>query len=667
MPLAFLRFKHFIIMRIKNFISTIFFLNVLTVIIHGQNKQDYQWIIGHDTSLLDTGGNGIQFNFKYCPVETSNISTVHNFYMEGANTSMSDEEGNLLFYSNGCYIVNREGFIMENGDSINPGLVNDFWCPSGGSPIRQGVISIPMPGSDSLYYVFNLDLDLPYWLQDPFIGVAPQRLYYQVIDMSLEGGLGKVISKNQIAVQDTFARGNIKAVRHVNGEDWWVIVPKSHSNCYFLMLVTLQGIQPAFLECEGLYYGDDDPGAQTVFTPDATKYIRFEASYGLNIYDFNNATGDLSNNITIDFPNDTFAYGSVSVSPNSRFLYAGARSKLYQFDLQAADIAASKILVGVQDGFADPYPIPFHYSALAPDNKIYISGRISHKHLHVINNPDSLGLACGLEQHGVELPSYNFATIPNFPHYRSQPTVNGCNIYAFEQVICEGDSVLFSGVVLYETGVYTANFMSASGADSISELRLMVLPKAATEINTTICEGQFYVHGSDTLSVPGVYTYSYEVPPLGCDSVVSISLTVVPPYPLTEVYLEIVEGSIHNGIEISMDTTIIDTLAGLLGCDSIIFYHISVIPNSTGEINYGIDFELYPNPTSGAVTINFAETQPGLYLEVYDLMGRLLTTRKVERLKESVDLSDWADDVYVLGIKSKDTITGRVKIIKMKK
>lgn len=390
----------------------------------GQSKRDYQWIMGYDYSLLPD--QIISMDFNYCPVYISHIPTVSNFHMEGSNTSMSDEAGNLLFYSNGCYIVNKLGEIMENGDSINPGLIQDVWCPAGGSFIAQGVIALPAPGSDSLYYLFNLDLGQPYF-QTQYIGVAPEHLYYQVIDMSLNNGLGKVIAKNQIAVQDTFSRGTVKAVRHANGEDWWVITQKSHSNCYFLTLVTAQGVQPPLLECEGKVWDDNDPGTQVVFTPDDNKYIRVNRYNGLNIFDFDNETGDLSNPIVIDFPNDTFYYAGASVSANSRFLYISARTKLYQFDLQAADIGASKTLIGVWDGFNNPYPIIFYYSALAPDNKIYISGTSSHKYIHVIHKPDSLGLACEFEQRGIELPSYNYATIPNFPQYRSQPTPVDCD------------------------------------------------------------------------------------------------------------------------------------------------------------------------------------------------------------------------------------------------
>jgi hypothetical protein len=275
-----------------------------------------------------------------------------------------------------------------------------------------------MPESDSLYVVLNLDMDYPY-LNTNYFGVAPQRLFYQLIDMAQDSGYGAVTLKNQIAMQDTFARGNISAARHANGKDWWVIVPKSHTNCYFLIPVTADGVQPAQLKCSGHIWTDDDSGAQATFSPDLKKYVRFNSWNGLNIYDFDNATGNLSNPVRITFPNDTINYiAGVSVSSNSRFLYVSARKRVYQFDLQAPDIENSKIKVAEWDGTYNPYATIFYLSALAPDGKIYISSTSSTLNLHVIEKPNCPGLSCQLVQRGVELPAYNFATIPNFPHYR---------------------------------------------------------------------------------------------------------------------------------------------------------------------------------------------------------------------------------------------------------
>lgn len=417
---------------------------LLSLDLTSQNNRDYQWVIGYDTSLTDPGGDAILLDFREDPRHISKIKTVHNFSMEGSNTSMSDEPGNLLFYSNGCYIVNAKHEIMENGDSINPGLIEDIYCPSGGSPLIQGVIAIPSPEGDSIYYVFNLDYDQPYGQNPIFYPVAPQRLFYQKIDMAKDSGFGAVVLKNQIAVLDTFARGFIKAVQHENGQDWWVIVPKSHSNCYFLVPVTAEGVQPAQLKCEGKVWNDQDFATQVTFSPDSKKYIRFNAWNGLNIFDFDAATGDLSNPIHIDFSNDTINYiAGVAVSPNSRYLYVCARKNIYQFDLQASDIEASKIKIATWDGYFNPYATIFYLAALAPDGKIYISNTSSTYNLHIIHKPNCPGLSCELEQHGVVLPSYNFATMPNLPHYNILNTSYDCDTSISTEVAKAEDRLFF--------------------------------------------------------------------------------------------------------------------------------------------------------------------------------------------------------------------------------
>jgi hypothetical protein len=388
------------------FFLLFFFISTL----NAQNKRDYQWIIGGSS-----GGNGILIDFNDGSPNISPKKT--GLWMDGANTSMCDEEGRLLFYSDGCRIMNARNKIMKNGDSINPGILQRYFCPSGGSTTRQGVLSLPVPNSDSIYYLFNLDAE-----QIPnFNPMTPRRLYFQSIDMKRDSGLGAVVQKNQIAILDTFSRGYMTATRHANGNDWWILVPKALSNCYWLLRLNSEGIQAAELKCAGQVWSVRDDGGGAVFSPNGKKYIRFNEWNGLNIFDFDNSTGELSKPLHLMFPNDTIRYSAnVAVSPNSRFLYAFARSKVYQFDLQAQDVLASKTLIAVWDGYSNPAATLFHMSALGPDGKIYISTPGSTYNLHVIHHPNCPGLKCGLEQHGVLLPAYNYTTIPNLPHFRNE-------------------------------------------------------------------------------------------------------------------------------------------------------------------------------------------------------------------------------------------------------
>src|SRR5690606_17747090 len=65
-----------------------------------------------------------------------------------------------------------------------------------------------------------------------------------------------------------------------------------------------------------------------------------------------------------------------------------------------------------------PFPTYFFQARLAPDGKIYIVSTNTNNILHVIHDPDSLGLACNVEQHGVTLPALTGYILPNFANYR---------------------------------------------------------------------------------------------------------------------------------------------------------------------------------------------------------------------------------------------------------
>jgi hypothetical protein len=118
--------------------------------------------------------------------------------------------------------------------------------------------------------------------------------------------------------------------------------------------------------------------------------------------------------------NDSAAAGGVAFSPNSNVLYVSSIQYVYQFDLTAANIAGSKITVATYDGYYSPVPpfaSSFYLAQLAPDGKIYINCGNSTIDIHVINNPDIVGLGCDVCQHCINLGFYNGFTIPNYPNY----------------------------------------------------------------------------------------------------------------------------------------------------------------------------------------------------------------------------------------------------------
>jgi hypothetical protein len=101
-----------------------------------------------------------------------------------------------------------------------------------------------------------------------------RSLYYTRIDMNLDGGLGAVLEKNQVAFSDTMNIGRITAVKHANGRDWWVFVHKAYSNRFYRFLLSPTGLALNGYQDIGIVRPADD--GQVCFSPDGTKFAYFE-------------------------------------------------------------------------------------------------------------------------------------------------------------------------------------------------------------------------------------------------------------------------------------------------------------------------------------------------------------------------------------------------------
>ncbi|MBK9672577.1 MAG: T9SS type A sorting domain-containing protein [Bacteroidetes bacterium] len=135
-------------------------------------------------------------------------------------------------------------------------------------------------------------------------------------------------------------------------------------------------------------------------------------------FDFDRCSGIFSNPVHIAFP-DTMDSGGLAFSANSSKLYISDLTYLYQFNLDSVNIAATLDTVAIYDNFVDSlgYPTLFFYQQLGPDGKIYIASITSTPYLHVIDSPDSAGVACNVIQHGVALKTFNIRSLPLHPNY----------------------------------------------------------------------------------------------------------------------------------------------------------------------------------------------------------------------------------------------------------
>jgi hypothetical protein len=296
---------------------------------------------------------------------------------------------------------------MQGGNNLITGGFANSWCAYG-LPLPEGALILPLPDSDSLYYLFHEEVSG--WLS----GMAyPTELLVTIVDMSLDNGLGGVISKSAVVLNDTLIFGELQAVKHANGRDWWVMVHEYNTSLFYKYLLLPQGLTGPDTQSIGSnFYAH----SQVAFSPDGNWYARYSPYDDLDIFQFDRCTGQFTYHLHIAI-NDSQVGGGIAFSPNSSVLYASSQNYLYQFDLTNPNIASTQTTVAVYDGFVSPFPTYFFLAQLAQDGKIYLNCSNGTDIMHVINNPDVLGLGCNVVQHGIQLPTYNAFTILNAPNY----------------------------------------------------------------------------------------------------------------------------------------------------------------------------------------------------------------------------------------------------------
>ena len=401
-------------------ISILFFLQI-SFGLSGQIKGDYIWLLGQDNSI-SSADLGYRFDFNTIPFAPEAYNVGHAF--DSNNASICDEDGNLLFWSNGCAVINASSEVMPNGDSIN----HNFWFEllwggecSFGYPGTQDIMILPDPGNVDGHYLLH-KLNVFYQNEKDSIGFQ-----YSYIDMSLDNGRGDVTKKNiSLHDRENFMYSYLTAINHSNGVDWWVIQPFVEDSSFFVLKIDETGIHRQPDQNTHQYFNKYRSSASGTakFSPDGTKYAIYNYYDNLHVYDFDRTTGLLSNHqeIVIEESPDSslIIFGSVEWSPNSRFIYTTATYTLHQIDTWEADINTNGVrLIGEYDGTLDPFPTIFYLMAQGPDCKIYMCPTSSTTAYHVINRPDELGLACDFVQNGLDLPrTSTVACFPNFPRFR---------------------------------------------------------------------------------------------------------------------------------------------------------------------------------------------------------------------------------------------------------
>lgn len=510
---------------------TLVFSGVLLNTAFAQKEKNI-WYFGGNFTLGPTSASGIDFN-----TSPPTLLTTSGMYANEGSAVMSDKTtGALLFYTNGTTIYNKNHQPMANGTGLN-----------GNTSATQSSLIIPVPCSTTQYYVFTL------YSQAMIYGLS-----YSMVDMTLNGGLGGVTTKNT-SVSGQFVTEKLTAIKHANGQDYWVIYhlfpnaggpnPQLSTSQFRVVLVSSTGVSAPTTYSAGTPYIDQGSVASN---PATLGYLRpshdckmlaaaVQSQNVIDILNFNNATGAISTKYSFA-PGHTSGYG-VEFSPDNTKLYfstgnsaTGNTGVLAQFDLSsgvAATIAASKQTIF---SYTSPADGGGGSLLLAPDGKIYFARTANPglNYLSVINNPDAAGPACNFVQQGFMLGAkFSSLGLPNFLQ-------EGCSsdtlIADFDTLTaCVGNPSSFitqitgtlgGGATFYWTfgdggssTIQDPTHTYTSGGQYIVTLTIedgckkIVIQKKITIVgvlaptitgNTTICPGQ-----ATTLTVSGGGTYSW--------------------------------------------------------------------------------------------------------------------------------------------------------------
>ena len=395
----------------------------------GQREGD-AWIMGYATSI-NPHNSVLELDFESGNLAIKRLLGELSFTLETCST-ICDDEGNPLIWTNGMLIRGRGFQMIEDTISYVPDdLANmkpsfwNWWYSDNdyafGFPIPNGAIILPDPGDLSQSYVI-------YCFAEDDVRVGTFTVFKWLsakIKHHKDDTFDLIYKDIPFGAENVEFQYPIKAVRHANGRDWWLYSFIRNTESYQLTLLDPTGLHDKGLVNPGIHI-PNGAGLATISPQGNYLAIGF-AIWGNDdqhvfFFDIDRCSGALA--FKDSFSLATQLWPGFGFSASEKFLYTSSEyNYLWQFDMDANDLGASRVLVGEYDGFVQgSFSTKFGPIMQTPDGRLYVvptSG--SNEYLHVIDRPDEAGTACKLRQHAINLTVPQGRSAPNIPNYRLGP------------------------------------------------------------------------------------------------------------------------------------------------------------------------------------------------------------------------------------------------------
>jgi|694.fasta_scaffold00068_107 hypothetical protein len=347
------------------------------------DRMNYNWFFGKNAA--------ISFN----PIQSGGTPVILSGAMESQEgvASISNKEGQLLFYTNGETVYTSGNTVMTNGTGLSS---------SGTS--TQSVVIVPKPESDK-YYLFTTDYN-----------GNPNGFEYSIVNMGSQNVDGVVETKN-IKLINTPLSEKVTACSNTSEDSYWIITHTSGDTSYYTYKLSSTGLSGPIITNIGSTHNTARGYMKT--SPDCSKLISLLYDEDIiDIFDFDSTGGTLSNFISLTgMTFDIGPYGLEFSSDSSKFYVSeGAGEKVYQFDLtytSSTEMIDNVIEVGNISGAS------FGALQLAPDERIYLAD-YNNTNLHIIHRPNGLGVQCNFESSGISLTN---STITGTSSYWGLPNI----------------------------------------------------------------------------------------------------------------------------------------------------------------------------------------------------------------------------------------------------
>ncbi len=252
------------------------------------------WDLPDQSNNIWYFGDGAGLNFNPDPDDENAptprpIDKPHPQNIPAGTTTISDQAGEVLFFTDGNSVWDLNGNLMENGEDIG-----------GDNSSSQSVIAVAVPTQQTLYYLFTTQANAS----------GTNTVSYSVVDIKAgnQTGVGNVTTKDNFL----FSPSTEHSAAISGGDSTWVMFHELGNNTFRAYPVSSQGIGQPVLSSVGSNHGFNSGVGAMKFSPDGTKLAVTISEGGCNkveIFEFDQQTGELSEYARIDLGCDGDVYG----------------------------------------------------------------------------------------------------------------------------------------------------------------------------------------------------------------------------------------------------------------------------------------------------------------------------------------------------------------------